>query len=103
MRSRPAEATATGATNDPDRRQAIARCRPIVLAGRYARLVLERSHGNKREACRVLDISYHTLQAYLRFPMDREAGAEAEALEGGTSTCSEGPDEGPLVTADAEG
>ena len=24
---------------------------------------------NKREACRVLGISYHTLQAYLRFPL----------------------------------
>ncbi len=35
---------------------------------RYARLVLERCEGNKREACRVLDISYHTLQAYLRYP-----------------------------------
>ena len=23
---------------------------------------------NKREACRVLGISYHTLQAYLRYP-----------------------------------
>jgi two-component system response regulator HydG len=34
---------------------------------RYARLVLDRCQGNKREACRVLDISYHTLQAYLRF------------------------------------
>jgi DNA-binding NtrC family response regulator len=35
---------------------------------RYARLALERCQGNKREACRVLDISYHTLQAYLRYP-----------------------------------
>ena len=34
---------------------------------RYARLVLERCAGNKRLACRVLDISYHTLQAYLRY------------------------------------
>jgi transcriptional regulator with PAS, ATPase and Fis domain len=34
---------------------------------RYARLVLERCHNNKRQACRVLGISYHTLQAYLRF------------------------------------
>jgi transcriptional regulator with PAS, ATPase and Fis domain len=34
---------------------------------RYARLVLERCHNNKRAACRVLGISYHTLQAYLRF------------------------------------
>jgi DNA-binding NtrC family response regulator len=39
-----------------------------VWASRYARLILERCHGNKREACRVLGISYHTLQAYLRLP-----------------------------------
>jgi two-component system, NtrC family, response regulator HydG len=39
---------------------------------RYARLVLDRCHGNKREACRMLDISYHTLQAYLRFPWQEE-------------------------------
>jgi transcriptional regulator with PAS, ATPase and Fis domain len=34
---------------------------------RYARLVFERCGRNKRQACRLLDISYHTLQAYLRF------------------------------------
>ena len=34
---------------------------------RYARLVFERSGRNKRRACRILDISYHTLQAYLRY------------------------------------
>jgi transcriptional regulator with PAS, ATPase and Fis domain len=34
---------------------------------RYARLVLERHGGNKAEACRTLGISYHTLNAYLRF------------------------------------
>jgi two-component system, NtrC family, response regulator HydG len=34
---------------------------------RYARLVLERCRNNKRAACRELGISYHTLQAYLRF------------------------------------
>ena len=33
---------------------------------RYARLVLDRCHGNKRQACERLDISYHTLQAYLK-------------------------------------
>jgi hypothetical protein len=33
---------------------------------RYARLVYERCGRNKRRACRHLDISYHTLQAYLR-------------------------------------
>ncbi len=36
---------------------------------RYARLIVERCHGNKREACRVLGLSYHTLQAYLRYPI----------------------------------
>jgi transcriptional regulator with PAS, ATPase and Fis domain len=38
---------------------------------RYARLVFERCGRNKRRACRVLDISYHTLQAYLR-PTERD-------------------------------
>ena len=37
-------------------------------AGRYARLVLERCHNNKRRACRELGISYHTLQAHLKSP-----------------------------------
>ena len=47
--------------------------RPSLKAGdtmrtwgsRYARLVLEGCDNNKRNACRVLGISYHTLQAYL--------------------------------------
>jgi DNA-binding NtrC family response regulator len=34
---------------------------------RYARLIVDRCGGNKRKACRVLGISYHTLQAYLRY------------------------------------
>ncbi|RPJ84778.1 MAG: AAA family ATPase, partial [Acidobacteria bacterium] len=42
---------------------------------RYARLVLDRSAQNKRQACRALGISYHTLQAYLRY------GAETEERE----------------------
>jgi hypothetical protein len=42
---------------------------------RYVRLVLERSGRNKRKACRSLGISYHTLQAYLRYAQ-REAGGE---------------------------
>jgi transcriptional regulator with PAS, ATPase and Fis domain len=33
---------------------------------RYVKLVLHRCGNNKRAACRVLDISYHTLQTYLR-------------------------------------
>ena len=46
-------------------------------ASRYARLVLDRTKGNKRAACRVLDISYHTLQAYLRFPLENDANSAA--------------------------
>ena len=34
---------------------------------RYARIVFERCGRNKRAASRVLDISYHTLEAYLRY------------------------------------
>ena len=34
---------------------------------RYARLVLEKHGGNKRQACQALDISYHTLNSYLKF------------------------------------
>jgi transcriptional regulator with PAS, ATPase and Fis domain len=45
---------------------------------RYARLVFERCGRNKRRACRVLDISYHTLQAYLRYS-DRRAQEETKA------------------------
>ena len=49
-------------------------------ASRYARLVLDRTKGNKRAACRVLDISYHTLQAYLRHRTDDgAAGAFSES------------------------
>jgi two-component system response regulator HydG len=34
---------------------------------RYARLILERCGHNKRHACQVLGISYHTLNAYLNY------------------------------------
>ena len=63
---------------------------------RYARLILDRCDGNKREACRVLGISYHTLQAYLRFPLDETAMAaagwpitrpRAEAAESEAAAC----------------
>ena len=42
-------------------------------ASRYVRLVLHRADGNKRMACDMLGISYHTLNAYLRFPVHGEA------------------------------
>ena len=34
---------------------------------RYARLILEKCERNKRQACEVLGISYHTLNAYLNY------------------------------------
>ena len=36
-------------------------------SSRYVRRVLERCNGNKRRACDVLDISYHTLQSHLEY------------------------------------
>ncbi len=41
---------------------------------RYARLLLERCHGNRREACERLGISYHTLKTYLGESDDIPAG-----------------------------
>jgi transcriptional regulator with PAS, ATPase and Fis domain len=41
---------------------------------RYVQLVLERSGRNKRKACRSLGISYHTLQAYLRYAQRQRGG-----------------------------
>ena len=46
---------------------------------RYARLVLERNKGNKRKACGVLDISYHTLNSYLGYHPARSTPAAALA------------------------
>jgi DNA-binding NtrC family response regulator len=43
---------------------------------RYARLVLQRCNDNKRRACEVLGISYHTLQAYLSYRERRRPAAE---------------------------
>jgi two-component system NtrC family response regulator len=36
-------------------------------SSRYVRLVLERCQGNKRRACQILDITYHTLQSHLAY------------------------------------
>jgi transcriptional regulator with PAS, ATPase and Fis domain len=42
-------------------------------ASRYARLVYERNGSNKRQTCRELGISYHTLRGHLRFRPERAA------------------------------
>ncbi len=51
---------------------------------RYARLVLEKCERNKRQACSVLGISYHTLNAYLKYQArhhpSREVAAAAPVL-----------------------
>ena len=53
---------------------------------RYAQLVFERCGRNKRTACRVLDISYHTLRGYLRPSAKRRGHPAALALEEGSSS-----------------
>jgi transcriptional regulator with PAS, ATPase and Fis domain len=58
---------------------------------RYARLVFERCGRNKRRTCRVLDISYHTLQAYLRYS-DRGAREQAKQLPAWVRSASDPPD-----------
>ncbi len=59
---------------------------------RYARLVLDRCDQNKRQACQVLDISYHTLVSYLRWRSDR---CEEDA---GPPTAADGDGQGPDAT-----
>lgn len=50
---------------------------------RYARIVLDRCGNNKRQACRVLGISYHTLQAYLRYGRASTGGSARTAFGNG--------------------
>jgi transcriptional regulator with PAS, ATPase and Fis domain len=65
---------------------------------RYVKLVLHRCGNNKRAACRSLDISYHTLQTYLR---DDRAAIDAR----GTPAAAVWPDPstGTLVHEGAPG
>jgi transcriptional regulator with PAS, ATPase and Fis domain len=59
---------------------------------RYARLVLQRCHDNKRRACEVLGISYHTLQAYLNYREKRSAIQPApHASWAGRENAASGP------------
>ncbi len=43
---------------------------------RYTRLVVDRCQGNKRQACRVLGITYHTLQSYLKTDASDDWGSD---------------------------
>ena len=76
-------------------------------ASRYARLVLERCGNNKRKTCRELQISYHTLEAYLRSdkrkPMRRRVrrvgeGSDRSASDGSNAASSGSPSRGEDVT-----
>jgi transcriptional regulator with AAA-type ATPase domain len=49
-------------------------------ASRYARLVYERTGNNKRQTCRELGISYHTLRSHLQFRPERP---DAPQVKGG--------------------
>jgi transcriptional regulator with PAS, ATPase and Fis domain len=54
-------------------------------SSRYVRVVLERCAGNKRRACDVLDISYHTLQSHLDYETSSSRSARRpEPLPAGT-------------------
>ncbi len=41
-----------------------------ACCSRYARLVLDRCNGNKSRACRILDITYHTLMTHIDYRGD---------------------------------
>jgi transcriptional regulator with PAS, ATPase and Fis domain len=64
-------------------------------ARRYVRLMLAECAGNKRKAARVLDISHHTLQAYLR-EADEGAGQTPSTVANVDPLQASEPDE-PLA------
>ena len=49
-------------------------------SSRYVRLVLERADGNKRRACDLLGISYHTLKSHLEYGGGRRGRARRDAV-----------------------
>jgi transcriptional regulator with PAS, ATPase and Fis domain len=57
---------------------------------RYAKLVFERCGRNKRRACRILNISYHTLTAYLRYA-EKQTGLRGRHVPGWVRSASAGP------------
>jgi len=59
---------------------------------RYVRLVLERCDGNKRRACDILNITYHTLQSHLEYetPGNRLRPSEHQPFTAGPLPDEEG-------------
>jgi hypothetical protein len=68
---------------------------------RYARLVFDRCQQNKRRACDALDISYHTLMAYLQHGPESMASKRhrvawaAGAADGSRASALAGDDAAP--------
>jgi transcriptional regulator with PAS, ATPase and Fis domain len=50
-----------------------------AVTGRYTRAVLDRCRGNRRQACAILDVSYHTLKTYLAYGIESEIEANRRA------------------------
>ena len=59
-------------------------------SSRYVRLVLERCDGNKRQACGLLNISFHTLKSHLAYG----SGGGAAAHRGATTGLAAAPTRG---------
>jgi transcriptional regulator with PAS, ATPase and Fis domain len=78
---------------------------PSVAAGesmrawgsRYARLIYERNGKNKRKACRSLGISYHTLDAYLRYAQRGQPGGRKQ-MPAWVTAGEAGPEVPPEMT-----
>ena len=56
-------------------------------SSRYVRVVLARCQGNKRRACDVLEISYHTLMAHLEYTSSRGVSVSLAPAGEAVSAC----------------
>ena len=68
-------------------------------AARYVRLVMHRCGNNKRRACRDLQISYHTLNAYLRRPPEEAGSPPAITAGAGGADSPQGRAPGATIPA----
>jgi DNA-binding NtrC family response regulator len=68
-------------------------------AARYVRLVMHRCGNNKRRACRELQISYHTLNAYLRRPPEEAGSPPAITAGAGGAESPQGRASGASIPA----